>query len=127
MGRTIQLDLSDEVLSDALVEAKRRAISLDDLVAESLKRISGQNGSGVPNSKDTATLVELALERARARKKGDQFTVPDLFSRDEWQRVTPGNRKTVGKLFRREVAAGKHPIAIFLKRNQVNQAVYLKA
>jgi hypothetical protein len=121
MGRAIQLMIDDEVLTNAFVEAKKRGQTLDELVSEKLREMGDANGSADLKSE---TVLAQALERARAKEKGARFTVPELFSRDEWRFIAAGDRKTLGKLFRREAEAGKAPIARHVGRNEMNQAIY---
>ena len=98
-----------------------RGQTLDELVTERLKGVGETNGSAELKSE---TALAQALDRARAKEKGAEFTVRDLFSRDEWLHVATGDRKTLGKLFRREAEAGKSPIVQHVGRNEMNQAIY---
>jgi uncharacterized protein DUF1413 len=121
MGRAIQLVIDDDVLTNALIEAKKRGQTLDELVGEKLKEVGEAKGSADVRSE---TALAQALDRARAKEKGARFTVPELFPREEWRLVASGDRKTLGKLFRREAEAGKSPIARHVGRNKTNQAIY---
>lgn len=126
--RTIEFKLDDDLLGDAYFEAKKAGQTLDEFVAtaiaEKVKGARAQASSAASSNGKSETVLETALDRARVRKKGDQFTVRELYSREEWEKLTSGDRKSLGKQFRREAEAGKSQIARHVGRNDANQAIY---
>jgi len=111
-------------LPQRCARARFHGQTLDEFLAEAIAKQlkEAQERTSAPASLNgkAETILELALERARAKETGERFTVRELFSRDEWQGFSSGVRKTLGKNFRRDVEDGRSPIARHVgpKRNE---------
>lgn len=63
---------------------------------------------------------EIALARAAARNGGSEFTLEDLFSREEWAAVPA--RKSLGRYFRKD--AEKTKLVEHVGKTDTNHAIY---
>lgn len=118
--REMQITLEDNVLREALVEAQKRGITLDEFVDYALSEAVKMNDSAQLPSNPVGTTVD----RAKALKKGNHFSVPELWEETEWERLPSGVRKSIGKNFRRIVEDPNAPIARHIGKTQTNQAIY---
>lgn len=67
------------------------------------------------------------LLRRRVDGIGDlQFTVTDLFEKEQWEQIPTDTRKAIGRRFKAKVDQGDFVGVNFLGRNTNNQAVYQK-
>jgi hypothetical protein len=44
-------------------------------------------------------IVALAIARAIQKKSGEEFCVPSLFSKDEWQSIPSDQKAVIGRMF----------------------------
>jgi hypothetical protein len=68
-------------------------------------------------------LTELT-NQARALPAGKEFHLSELCPGAEWEALTSGERKILGKRFRGAVEASTPPIARHVGRTSNNQAIY---
>jgi hypothetical protein len=104
-------DLSLEFLS----RAKAAQLSEEDFLADLLAKTAPSLAAKTSYSDSLA----VALQRAQAKKKGDEFRVEQLFTATEWQHVQ--SKKHVGRFFREE-AEGK--LVEHIGKTETNHAVY---
>ncbi|WP_342511933.1 DUF1413 domain-containing protein [Sporosarcina sp. FSL K6-1522] len=69
------------------------------------------------------------LDRLSFIKKDELFTIPSLFSHDEWEKFTSGSCISAGRLFRQALNKNSHDLqksVEFQKKNSANLAIYKK-
>lgn len=117
------LNIDDLLLSGALRAALNRNQTLDAYVGEALKLMV--DGATVPHiNTDLGGLIAQLLERATAIKLGEQFYLDELCTPDEWNALSNGARKSLGKEFRKAVENPQSPIAHHVGRTSSNKAIY---
>jgi hypothetical protein len=94
----------------------------EDILVESLIGTVLEDHVEEPDMMSTHAALDTALQRARDKKAGAEFSLEDLFSEEEWARV-PGTRG-LGRRFRTAVEAGDAPIARHVRKTVTNKAVY---
>ena len=68
--------------------------------------------------------LNLAIEGVSKINKMTEFSIDDVLSSQEWRRLSPGQRKSLGRSFRKELT--RLGIASWLRRDSANKAIYLK-
>ena len=68
--------------------------------------------------------LNLAIEGVSKINKMTEFSIDDVLSNEEWRRLSPGQRKSLGRSFRKELT--RLGIASWLRRDSANKAIYLK-
>ena len=115
---TITVPVKYNALVRLLKQAESEDISVESLVASVLEDhlAEPQMRMGTPAA------LELALQRAREKASGEEFSLEDLFSEEEWSRI-PGTRG-VGRRFRAAVEDDGDQIARHMRKTTTNKAVY---
>ena len=66
--------------------------------------------------------LDIAIARAKAKKTGEQFSLEDLFSDEEWDQIP--SRRVFGRMFRQRIESETPPIARHDHKTATNKAVY---
>ena len=68
------------------------------------------------------SIINQAIQNAGEKVSGDEFHINDVCSDQVWEQLSSGERKRLGRLFRKEIESKK--IAKFLRRTTGNKAIY---
>jgi len=117
------LNVEDILLSQVLLAALNRGQTLDAYVIEALKLMT-KNATVPPVNSDFGGLLTQLLERATAIKPDQQFHLDEICTPDEWNALSNGSRKSLGKEFRKAVENPQSPIAHHVGRTSSNKAIY---
>jgi hypothetical protein len=117
------LNVEDILLSRVLPAALNRGQTLDAYVTEALKAMI-ENATVPPVNSDLGGLLAQLLERATAIKPDKQFYLDEICTPDEWNALSNGARKSLGKEFRKAVENPQSPIAHHVGRTSSNKAIY---
>ena len=118
----IIIDLDDASLRAALATSQKRNISLDELISEALRLQEDEDTEEVSPKPLVGDLVQTAISAANKIEIGKIFHLDELFTPDEWESLGPGDRKSLGKIFRREIE--EEGIAEHVGRTSANKAKY---
>jgi len=108
---TFSRDLSLEFLSRAKAAQLSEEAFLADLLAKTAPSAAAETSY--------SEALAVALKRAQAKKKGEEFRVEQLFTAAEWQNVQ--SKKHVGRFFREE-AEGQ--LVEHIGKTETNHAIY---
>lgn len=114
MSKKISVLLSDQQYDELLELSNNSNLTLSDYVISKLPIIK----------EDKVTLSEVLLRVKNKVKVGEKFTIPSLFSKNEWESFTKGSRLTVGKQFGRKISEIEDMKIAFLYKNGANLAIY---
>ena len=121
---TLSIALSDSILAAALTEATTRNIPLEVFIESAIRgAISSPTAQPSPTVK-IETLLQSAVSAARSKPSGTKFVMQELCNHQDWESTTPGERKVLGKKFRKIVESQDDWIAKHIDRTASNQAIY---
>ena len=121
MTVNVMIELDERVLTGILIQAKEFNINLNThienvLNSAMLKPIEPKT----PLILDS--IINQAIQNAGKKVSGDEFHINDVCSDQVWEQLSSGERKRLGRMFRKEVESKK--IATFLRRTTGNKAIY---
>lgn len=115
----ITLRVSDATFKKLKEAAKIKNLTVTDyLISEVL-----------PEHMDEVVTVNKVLERLKNKKRGDVFSIRDLFSVESWGNFTPGSRISTGRLFYKVYNKNQFNLQKeikFMGKNSANLAIYEK-
>jgi hypothetical protein len=126
---TIFIEIGESLLLGALLSSQGRGITLDIFIDEALNAALVPASSNPMSAQKETTVDDMiasALDCVRSKEVGSEFMLEDLCPDDDWQTLSTGNRKSLGKKFRKAVVEMKEPIAEYVRRTSSNKAVYKK-
>lgn len=115
MKRKISISVTEEEYKEISVIAESLNLTVTDYILEKL------------NLKSRKKLkLNLREVLARLPKIPDkEFSLPELFTKNEWSNYTKGSRLSAGRAFFRAVTKLEKTIKVkFLKKNSANLAIY---
>ena len=118
----VTIDFKNDILSALLERCRITGSAVEDVVDDLLREALEQ--PQVENINLTEVLLE-SLSRIRAMPPETEFSLEDVVSKDSWDAMSPGDRKSFGKLFRRE--AENSGLAEWMRRSSGNKAIYQTA
>lgn len=119
------VEIDDVLLSKTLIDAQEQEVSLDTFIAEALNAaLASPTPATLRRSVDVDGLIGSAVDKARAVEVGTEFMLVDLCAEEDWEALTGGERKSLGKGFRKAVESMDVPIARHVRRTSSNKAVY---
>ena len=119
------VEIDDVLLSKTLIDVQEQEVSLDTFIAEALNAALASPTPATPRrSVDVDDLIASAVESVRAVKVGTEFMLVELCAEKDWDALTGGERKSLGKGFRKAVESMDVPIARHVRRTSSNKAVY---
>ena len=71
-----------------------------------------------------SALLDLVVQRAVGIPVGVEFHLDDVCDKADWEALTPGERKILGKSFRKAVESHIPQIAEHVGRTSGNKAIY---
>lgn len=108
----ISILLTDQQHGELISESERLGVTITDLVISKL-----------PVTQEKKVLLSDVCARVNALQPGT-FTIPSLYSKEEWSSFTKGSKLNVGKSFNKKVAELDY--IEFSHKNSANHAVYIK-
>lgn len=117
----ISIQIKDDLLRALLTHAEKNGstaeVAIDDLLREALDDPDLE-------SKSLGAFLHEAIRGVDAIEKMAEFSFDDVLCSEDWNRLSGGDRKSLGRSFRKEVE--RLGIAVWLRRNSANKAIYLK-
>jgi hypothetical protein len=121
MTVNVMIELDERVLTGILIQATELNINLNTHIENVLNSTMLQ-----PIEPKTPlildSIINQAIQNAEKKVSGDEFHINDVCSDQVWEQLSSGERKRLGRLFRKEVESKK--IAKFLRRTTGNKAIY---
>ena len=122
------VEIEDALLSKALIDAQEQEVSLDTFISDAVNAaLANPSPSLVRPPVNVEHLISSAVERACAKASGSEFMLFDLCAQEDWEGLSGGERKSLGKGFRKAVELMEPPVAVYLRRTSGNKAVYQRA
>lgn len=115
--KQVTLKVTEETHAFILENAEAKNLTITDFLLSHV----------VPNYLQNLLTVDEVTARLSSLNSGEVFTIPSLFSDEEWNNFTSGSRVSTGRLFRQ--AIDKLPLkneVEYMKKNSANLAIYRK-
>ncbi|MCL1824916.1 MAG: single-stranded DNA-binding protein [Betaproteobacteria bacterium] len=123
----LSVEIDDALLSRVLIVSQQKKIRLDTFIRKALdEALTSSNPVPVRKTLNVEDLIARAVDSVRNKEAGSEFTLVDLFSDEDWKTLSGGDRKNLGKGFRKAVEGLAPPIAKRVRRTSSNKAVYKK-
>ena len=121
MTVNVMIELDERVLTGILIQATELNINLNTHIENVVNSTMLQ-----PIEPKTPlildSIINQAIQNAGEKVSGDEFHINDVCSDQVWEQLSSGERKRLGRLFRKEIESKK--IAKFLRRTTGNKAIY---
>lgn len=119
------LDIEDALLAKVLAESQEQEISLETFIHEALGNVlAGETPTPVRKSVNVEALIAHAISQVELKAPQSEFMLVDLCTEEDWEALSGGERKSLGKGFRKAVESQSPPIAAYVRRTSSNKAVY---
>lgn len=117
----VNIQIKEDLLFALLTQARKNGstveVAIDDILREALDDPDLE-------SKSLGAFLHVAIRGVEAIEKMAEFSLDDVLGNEDWNRLSGGDRKSLGRSFRKEVE--RLGIAVWLRRNSANKAIYLK-
>lgn len=120
----IQLVLKDENVLIALNKAKSLGLSFDQFVNNAILEALSVGSPQKNISLGVDDLIKEILHSAEKLAIGEKFHSASFFSKEYWNSISVGDRKSIGKLLK--VKIENCNFAEYVDRNSANKAIYVK-
>jgi hypothetical protein len=117
----VTLDIKDEVLAALLERSSSTSSTVEELLNTLLASALDQP---MTETVDHQQVIKLALTKVQRLPAGQEFTLDDVIDQDAWQIMSTGDRKSLGKAFRKQAEASG--LAAWSYRNSSNKAIYTR-
>ena len=119
------VEIDDALLSHVLIDSQEQEISLDTFISEALNAaLASPNPAPARKSVNVEDLIASAVGHASTKEIGAEFMLIDLCANEDWEALSGGERKSLGKGFRKAVESLAPPVAKYVRRTSSNKAVY---
>lgn len=119
------VEIDDAILSRVLIDSQEQEISLDTFISEALNAaLANPNPVPARKSVNVDDLIASAVDHVRTKEVRSEFMLIDLCANEDWEALSGGERKSLGKGFRKAVESMDPPIAVYVRRTSSNKAVY---
>lgn len=119
------LEIDDALLSRVLIETQEQEVSLDTFVSEALNSaLASPIPIHVRKAVNVESLITDAVNRVNSKEINSEFMLIDLCTDEDWEALSGGERKSLGKGFRKAVEGMDPPLAVYVRRTSSNKAVY---
>jgi hypothetical protein len=115
----ITIELQNDVLAALLERTRANGTAIEDVVDDLLREALEQPQV---ESIDIHEILDESLARLREMKPDSEFSLEDVISSQSWEAMSTGDRKSFGKLFRKE--AERAGLAEWQRRSSGNKAIY---
>lgn len=117
----VQLDISNDMLTNLLSRSDEAGMSVDDVLDELLREAFDQPRAEVV---DLQLALDSSMSAVRELSSGSTFMLENVIDQDLWDAMSVGDRKSFGKRFRKEAEGAG--IAQWKDRTSGNKAIYLR-
>jgi hypothetical protein len=115
---TLLLSLNDDLLHRLLAEASSANLGLEDHIRKVLEGIID-----MPERLAPSDMLQQAIERAKAKAPGEEFTLQALFpNAAEWEQIP--KPRVFGRVFRQALESTNPRIAVHIGKTVTNKAIY---
>lgn len=121
MATDLMITLDEKVLAGSLNRAIEQNIDLNTYIENALNNTLLKP---IEPKKPLAlnSLINQAIQNSEKKELGTEFHINDVCSDEIWEQLSSGERKRLGRLFRKEIESRK--IAAFVRRTSANKAIY---
>ena len=120
----ILINIDDNLLSLLLGQCNGQGSSLEQHVNILLR--SALSSLEEYQEKDFEDIFQNILDRVQNLEQGTKFTLTDICIENDWKSLGSGERKTLGKKFRKVVENNDPQLAVVFERDTNNKSVYIK-
>lgn len=117
----VNIQIKEDLLLALLTQARKNGstveAAIDDILREALDDPDLENQS-------LGAFLHEAIRGVETIEKDAEFSFDDVLGDANWNRLSGGERKSLGRSFRKEVE--RLGIAAWLRRNSANKAIYMK-
>lgn len=117
----VNIQIKEDLLLALLTQARKNGSTVEVVIDEILRDALDDPDL---ESKSLGAFLALAIDGVDAIENMAEFSLDDVLGYEEWNRLSGGDRKSLGRSFRKEVE--RLGIAVWLRRNSANKAIYLK-
>lgn len=117
--KQITVKVSDKVYDDIAQKAQKSKMSISDLLIS----------SALPDLRSNLLTLNEVLQKVNDLKSNEQFSIPSLFTPDEWKSYTNGSHISAGRMFYNSLMNNEYNLKYmveFLGKNSKNLAQYKK-
>jgi hypothetical protein len=119
------IEIDDALLSKALTESQEQQVSLDTFINEALATTLAEPISPIVRKNiGIDTILQSAVEQSKSLVPETEFLLVDICSVEDWNYLSSGERKSLGKDFRKAVEGAEPQIARHVGRTTSNKAIY---
>ncbi len=120
----IIIEIDDSLLSASLIESQEQQISLDTFINEAIKSTLAEPNSPIQKPISIDGILKNTVECAKQKAIGEEFLLVDICTNEDWNSLSSGARKSLGKEFRKSVENTVPQIAKHVGRTSSNKAIY---
>ena len=126
MKVVMHVGIDESLLVRVLAASLAQGKGFEDFLEAALRTAVGEPVGQVstPVQESASALLMLAVQRAAAISAGTEFHLDDVCEIADWETLAPGERKILGKSFRKAVEGHTPPIAKHVGRTSGNKAIY---
>lgn len=117
----VTIQIQDDLLAVLLARAHEASATVESFLDETLREALDQP---VAESTIVDGLLLSAIEGVQKVEAGAEFSIDDVLEEEQWNSMTNGERKSLGRRFRKEAEGAG--IAEWLRRSTGNKAIYKK-
>ncbi|KKN97477.1 hypothetical protein LCGC14_0155960 [marine sediment metagenome] len=117
----IQINMQDDLVAALTARAVETNTTTEALIDELLREALHQP---IAESTLVDNVLVAAVEGISLIESGKQFSLDDVIDQESWDGMTGGERKSLGKRFRKLVES--QGIANWVDRTSGNKAIYVK-
>ena len=118
------LDMDDALLSRVLLDSQEQDVSLDTVISEALNAaLASPSPVSARKAVNVDDVIASAVDRVRTKEVGSEFMLIDMCTDGDWEALSGGERKSLGKGFRKAVEGTETPIAKYVRRTSSNKTV----
>lgn len=119
------VEIDDTLLSRVLIDSQEQGINLNTFITDALNTALASPNLILPRKTvNVDDVIKRAINIARSKDVGSEFMLRELCTDDDWEALSGGEHKSLGKLFRKAVEGITPPIAAYAYRTSSNKAVY---
>jgi len=126
----MHVGIDERLLGRVLAAGQAQGKGFEDFLEAALRTAVGEPVGQVSMpvqesaSASASALLMLAVQQAAAISAGTEFHLDDVCEIADWEALAPGERKILGKSFRKAVEGHTPPIAKHVGRTSGNKAIY---
>ena len=118
------VNLPEPLLARMLAETQARGTTMETFIAEAIAQALTTPEFTERKVVSVKAVLAGLVDEAQKIRPGETFLVKDLCNPDDWNSLSAGERKNLGKSFRKKVEDKLKPIAKWVDRTSGNQAIY---